>query len=62
MPAPIKIILDNQERKQLLQNIKSSKTPVRLVERSKIVLMAADSIPNYKIAVELGIDVNKVGR
>ena len=24
--------------------------------------MAADSIPNYKIAVELGIDVNKVGR
>ncbi len=37
-------------------------TSVRLVERSKIVLLAAKNIPNYKIAEELGIDVNKVGR
>jgi transposase len=62
MPAPIKITLDNQERKQLEQNIRSSKTPVRLVERSKIVLMAADKMPNTKIALALEIDVNKVGR
>jgi len=56
MPAPIKIILDNQERKQLQQNIRSSKTPVRLVERSKIVLMAADKMPNTKIALALEIE------
>jgi len=62
MPAPIKISLDEQQRKQLHKNIKSGKTPVRLVERSKIVLLAADGMPNYKIAVELQIDVNKVGR
>ena len=62
MPAPIKIVLDKQDRKQLQKNIKSSKTPVRLVERSKIVLMAADGMPNYQIAQALDIDVNKVGR
>ena len=62
MPAPIKIVLDKDERKQLLKNIKSRKSPVRLVERSKIVLMAADGKPNYKIADVLNIDVNKVGR
>jgi transposase len=62
MPAPIKITLDQQERKQLQQHLKSGKTPVRIVERSRIVLMAADGMPNYKIAEELDIDVNKVGR
>jgi transposase len=35
---------------------------VRLLERSKIVLLAAANTPNYQIAEKLGIDVNKVGR
>ena len=30
--------------------------------RSKIVLLASQGRPNYKIAQELGIDVNQVGR
>lgn len=62
MPAPIKITLSADEKIQLEKNIKSRKTPVRLLERSKIVLLAANNIPNYKIAEELNIDVNKVGR
>ena len=62
MPAPIKITLDKPEREQLQINLRSGKTPIRLVERSKIVLMAADGMPNYKIAEALDIDVNKVGR
>ncbi len=62
MPAQIKIILSEEEKKQLAKNIRSRKTPVRLLERSKIVLLAAKNTPNYKIARELGIDVNKVGR
>ena len=48
MPAPIKITLDKQERKQLQNNLKSGKTTVRLLERARIVLMAADGMPNYK--------------
>ena len=35
---------------------------VRLRERSRIVLMAAEGLTNKEIAVELGIDANKVGR
>ncbi|MCP4262004.1 MAG: IS630 family transposase [Planctomycetes bacterium] len=62
MPAQIKITLTSDEKKQLEKNIRSRKTPVRLVERSKIVLLAAKNIPNYKIAEKLQIDVNKVGR
>lgn len=62
MPAQIKIVLSTEEKKQLEKNVKSRKTPVRLVERSKIVLFAAEEMPNYKIAENLGIDVNKVGR
>lgn len=62
MPAQVKIVLSPEEKMQLEQNIKSRKTPLRLLERSKIVLFAAEDIPNYKIARMLNIDVNKVGR
>lgn len=62
MPAQVRIVLSREERKQLEKNVRSRKTPVRLVERSKIVLLAAKNKPNYKIAEALAIDVNKVGR
>ena len=62
MPAQIKIILSGHEKKQLKQNIKSRKTSIRLVERSNILLLAAEDIPNYKIATKLSLDVNTVGR
>ncbi len=61
MPAQVKITLSTEEKKQLAKNVKSTKTSVRLVERSRIVLLAAKNVPNYKIAEELDIDVNKVG-
>lgn len=62
MPAQIKIDLSAEAKQQLERNVSSRKTPVRLVERSKIILLAADDIPNYQIAEKLSIDVNKVGR
>ena len=62
MPAQIKIILSSAEKEQLDKNVRSRKTAVRLVERSKIVLLAAKDTPNYKIAEKLKMDVNKVGR
>lgn len=62
MPAQVEITLSPEESRQLSRNIRSGKTPVRLVERSRIVLLAAKNIPNYKIAETLQIDVNKVGR
>jgi len=62
MPAQVRIDLPIDERRQLERNTKSRKTPVRLLERSKIVLLAAQGIPNYQIAETLGMNVNKVGR
>ncbi len=62
MPAQILIHLSLDEATQLKKNIRSRKTPVRILERSKIVLLAAKGIPNYQIASTLQIDVNKVGR
>ena len=62
MPAQVRIILSENEKKQLKKNVTSRTTPVRLIERSKIILLAAEKIPNYKIAEQLQIDVNKVGR
>jgi transposase/transposase-like protein len=62
MPAQIPIHLSPDETKQLNKNTRSRKTPIRLLERSTIVLLAAAGIPNYQIAIQLKIDVNKVGR
>lgn len=62
MPAPIKIELSVEEKNQLEKNIRSRTTPIRLIERSRIILLAAEGFPNYQIAKKLGIDVNKVGR
>ena len=62
MPAQVKVTLSEEDKKCLIKNIRRRTTPVRLVERSKIVLLASQGQPNYKIAQKLGIDVNKVGR
>ena len=62
MPAQVPIQLSAAETKQLHKNRRSRTTPLRLLERSNIVLLAAKEIPNYQIAQTLGIDVNKVGR
>ncbi len=62
MPAQIQIVLSSEEQSKLEKNVRSKTTSVRMLERSKIVLLAAKGIPNYKIAEELSIDVNKVGR
>lgn len=62
MPAQVTIVLTREEKKQLEKNIRSRKASVRLVERSNIVLLAAEGIVNYQIAEKLKIGVNKVGR
>ena len=41
---------------------RSRGTPVRLMQRTKIVLLAAESRINQDIAAELGIMPNAVGR
>ena len=62
MRVAIKIELTDAERTRLTRWRRSRSVSVRLRERSRIVLMAADGQTNKAIAEALGIDLNKVGR
>ena len=62
MPAQVKVTLSEKAKKRLISNTRCRTTPIRLVARSKIVLLASQGQPNYKIVQELSIEVNKVSR
>lgn len=62
MRIAAQIELSAKERKTLQHYVTSRKTPVRLVERSRIVLLADEGATNQVIAEKLGITENKVGR
>ena len=54
--------MSGKDREQLGKWAAARRTPVRLRERARIVLLAAGGMTNKAIASELGIDANKVGR
>lgn len=62
MKVATEISLSLKEKQQLRKNINSRTTPIRLVERSKIVLLGADGLTNQAIAKKMNIPPNKVGR
>ena len=62
MRMAVEIELTEADRKRLQQWSRSRSVAVRLRERSRMVLMAADGMTNKAIAEALGIDQNKVGR
>jgi transposase len=62
MRRACKIKLSETDRNKLEHNIKSRKTSVRLVERSKIILLASDGNTNKQIAEEIGTTPKTVGR
>ena len=62
MRVAVKIELSDAERQRLERLSRSRSAAVRLRERSRIVLMAADRMTNKAIAAKLGTDQNKVGR
>ncbi len=62
MNSAVAIDLSPQEQEALQKNIWSRKTPMRLIERSKIILLAAAGVSNIEIAKQLGISAHKAGR
>jgi DNA-binding NarL/FixJ family response regulator len=58
LPAPTPISPTANEKAMLQKNLRSGKTPIRLRERSEIVLLAASGLPNYKIAECLDMNIN----
>ena len=61
MRVAAQVMLTAIERRRLETWASARSTTVRLVERSKIVLMACAGMPNQAIAKALGIDQNTVG-
>ena len=55
-----RIVLSKQEQRTLEKWASTRSTSVRMRERARIVLMAAEGITNKAIAAQLGIDTNKV--
>ena len=62
MRVAAEIALSKEERKKLEKWASTRSTSVRLRERARIVLMAAEGMTNKEIAAELAVDANKVGR
>lgn len=62
MRVAVKIVLEAEARQTLQRLCRSGSTSVRLAERSKIVLLAAQDKTNGEIAEELGITRQKAGR
>ena len=62
MAVAAPITLSAKEKAQLERNTRSRKTPIRLQERSRIILLANKGLTNGVIANELGVGKNKVGR
>ena len=56
------IELSQEEETQLIRLVHSKLSSVRLVERARIVLLAAQGLQNLQIAEELGIDRITAGR
>ena len=62
MKSAPEINLTESDRATLTRWSRGRSTPVRLMQRAKIVLRAAEGRMNKDIAVELGIMPNTVGR
>ena len=62
MRVATEITLSDSDKKILEKNTRSKAVSVRLAERSKIILMAAEGLENKVIAQKLNIPPNKVGK
>lgn len=55
MQKAVEIVLSEGQRKELTKLVRSKLTSVRLAQRARIVLLAADGWRNKDIAGELGV-------
>ncbi|MDB5771021.1 MAG: endonuclease [Burkholderia sp.] len=62
MRIATEIVLTAEEHAELAALIRSGLTSVRLSQRARIVLLAAEGMQNKDIAVELGVDRGQVRR
>src|SRR5919106_2310736 len=62
MRVAAEIKLSDEQREQLEKQARARSVSVRLAQRSKMMLLAAEGIPDLKIAAELGVTRQTVAR
>jgi hypothetical protein len=58
----LELVLTDEERAELTRLVRSRLTSVRLAQRARIVLLAADGMQNKDIAGQLGVGRVQVSR
>lgn len=62
MRRAAEIVLTPEHRQMLERLVRSPRTPVRLVLRSSVILLAADGVENREIAKRLRLARGTVGK
>jgi transposase len=62
MRVAAEVKLSDEQREQLEKQARARSVSVRLAQRSKMILLAAEAIPDLKIAAELGVTRQTVAR
>lgn len=62
MRVAAEVKLSDEQREQLEKQARARSVSVRLAQRSKMILLAAEGIPDLKIAAELGVSRQTVAR
>jgi transposase len=62
MRVAVKITVTDEQRATLQRWARGRSTPVRLMQRARMILLAADGKPNKEIAETLGVQASTVGR
>ncbi len=53
--------ITNEERRELERRVQGEHASRRVAQRARIVLLAADGVPNRQIALLVGLNQNQVG-
>lgn len=61
-PHPAVVVVSDRQRAILRRLSRSRKSAASLVERSRLILLAAEGLNNQDIALELGVDRQRVRR
>ena len=62
MPTIPPLLVSSAERAELQRRVRAHTTPQRAAKRARIVLLAADGVPNRQIAPLVGMDPHTVAQ
>jgi transposase len=60
MPTIPPLVITEQERAELQRRVRAHTTPQRAAKRARVVLLAADGVPNRQIAAQMGMNQHTI--